>query len=74
MPNLEIWIAYNEVGDFVAADDGTDAADELDDEFGGSQTAIVKLNVTVPDLEIPEVDITVEKEDASVSAEVESAE
>ena len=75
MAKLEIWVAYNEDGAYRAdVDCAGDASTELIDAEGGEVIAVVKLTVTVPDLTIPQTEITVEEKDVSISAQVEAAE
>ena len=74
MANLEIWIAWNEDGTYRAdVDCAADASQELIDDEGGAVIGVVKLNVTVPDLTVPETDITIEEKDVSVAVQVEAA-
>ena len=56
---IEIYIAMNEDGDYMAATDGTAARELLIDDYGGDLIRIAKLNVTMVPPVIAEASVTV---------------
>lgn len=64
---IEIFVAYNENGDFVADADSETAMEGLLEQMGGEIYRTVRLLINVPELEIPTLELTLTEDQTSES-------
>ena len=69
---VEIWIALNEDGDYIAHTDGpTEARDQLIDDCGGACVKVVKITAKIAKPEVIDAEIDVPDE-AGETQEIET--
>jgi hypothetical protein len=59
MPEIEVWIAMNEAGDYEVGRDEDSAIERWDENCGGIARRMVQLRVTMSPPDVPSVDVNV---------------
>jgi hypothetical protein len=59
MPEIEVWIAMNETGDYEVGSDEDSAIERWDENCGGISRRLVRLYVTISPPDVPSVDVNV---------------